>query len=107
MSLMCALGIATCISVNGQNFTKDSVDEILFQCGEAELNGYYSEFTYILVDGKYRLGQQAGYLALEILEDNDVDIRWRPKGPIPSQFQLAKYRKQQLVSACYPFLSKF
>ena len=104
MGLMCTLGLAACISVGGSSYTEKKLNDIIYECRTANSYQFYNEITFILVDGKYRSGRQQGYLALEVLEELGVDFRWKPSGKVPSQGFLAKYRKDQLRSACYPFL---
>ena len=105
MGIMCALGLSACLSIGGNSFQKDDAFDIIYECNMARSYGYYDEVTFILVGGKYRIGMQDGYWMLEFLEEKGVDFRWKPEGKTPPQPQLARYRKQQLKSACYPFLT--
>ena len=105
MGIMCALGLASCISIGGASYSESDAFDIIYECDMARSAGYFSEVSFILVDGKYRFGMQDGYAMLEFLEEKGVDFRWKPKGNIPSQSYLAKYRKQELKFACDPFLS--
>ena len=103
LGLMCSLGLVACITVGGNSYSESDFYDISYECGMASSEGYFSEVTFILVGGKYRAGRQQGYLALEMLEELGVEFRWKPKGKTPSQAALAKYRKNQLKAACYPF----
>ncbi len=77
----------------------------MYECFMAESYSYYDRNTFILVGGEYRIGQQDGYRTLEFLEEHGVPFRWKPDGEIISQPLLAKYRKNQLVGACLPFIN--
>ena len=105
MGIMCALGLASCLSIGGASYSESDAFDIMYECHMARADGYFRDVTFILVDGKYRGGMQVGYSMLEFLEEKGVDFRWKPKGKTPSQAYLARYRKQQLKSACRPFLS--
>ncbi len=104
MGLMCSLGLVTCITVGGNSYPVRDVHDIHTICYQASDYGYYNDVTFILVGGKYRSGLQSGYMALDGLEELGVEFRWKPKGKTPPQSYLAKYRKDQLKTACYPFL---
>ena len=80
MGLMCTLGLAACITVNGNSYPEKKFNEIIFECETARSYKFYNEFSFILVGGKYSAGSQQGYIALEVLEELGVDFRWRPKG---------------------------
>ncbi|MDG1117621.1 MAG: hypothetical protein P8N72_10890 [Flavimaricola sp.] len=105
MSLMCTLGLATCITVGGTAYTTNDLHDITYECFMAQGAGFFEEVTFILLDGEYRIGLQDGYLALEFLEERGVTFRWKPDGDIRSPTHLAKYRKAQLIGACLPFIS--
>lgn len=101
---MCALGLTACITLNGISYPKKDFYDIKYECGMAQSEGFFEEVSYILVGGRYRLGMQQGYLALEMLENKGVDFSWKPKGKIPNQYSLAIFRKKQLIDACTPFI---
>ncbi len=105
MSLMCTIGLVTCVTLNGTSYTKDDFYDITHECFMAQGDGYYEEVTFILVGGDYRIGLQDGYQTLDFLEERGVEFRWKPDGEIKSQAHLAKYRKDQLVRACSPFIN--
>lgn len=105
MGIACVLGLTACISVGGSSYPTDDLFDIIYECDIARSYGYYSDASYILVDGKFRVGMQNGYVALEILEDLGVNFRWKPKGKTPPQIHLARYRKNQMKLACAPFLA--
>jgi hypothetical protein len=105
MSLMCTLGLATCITVNGTAYTTDDLYDIKYECAMAQSAGFFEEVTFILVDGEYRIGLQEGYQTLDFLEERGVTFRWAPDGDIRSPAHLANYRKDQLIRACLPFMS--
>lgn len=105
MSLMCTIGLATCITVNGVSYTTSDLNEIVYQCSMAQSAGYYETVSFILLDGEFRMGLQDGYLTLEFLEERGVNFMWKPDGGAKSQAHLANYRKSELVQACAPFIS--
>ena len=109
MGLLCALGLATCVTIGGTTYPKEDAYDIAYECAMARSAGYYNDVTFILVNGKYRSGLQQGYLALDILEEHGVEFLWKPKGSRPgqrpNQGYLAMFRKEQLKLACYPFLA--
>ena len=105
MGLACVLGLAACVTIGQGTYSKNDAFDIMYECDLARSYGFYEDYSFILVDGKYRLGRQQGYAILEFLEDKGVDFRWKPKGKVPSQPLLARYRKQQLKLACAPFLA--
>ena len=105
MGLMCALGLVSCITIADTSYSESDAYDIIYECGMARSSRYFSELSFILVNGRYRSGMQHGYLMLDFLEEKGVPFKWKPKGKIPSQLFLAKYRKQQLINACGPFLS--
>jgi len=105
MSLMCILGLATCVTVSGTAYPENDLYDIIYECNMAQSSGFYEEVSFILVGGEYRIGLQDGYQALDYLEERGVNFRWKPDGDVKSPAHLAKYRKQQLILACAPFIS--
>ena len=61
MGIMCALGLASCISIGGASYSESDAFDIIYECDMARSAGYFSEVSFILVDGKYRFGMQDGY----------------------------------------------
>lgn len=105
MGLLCALGLAACVSVNGDTITENDFLEARYECLMAASAGYYHEVTYILVDGQYRVGLQDGYRTLDRLEDLGVSVRWRPDSSRTPQAQLARFRKAELMRLCRSFIN--
>lgn len=105
MGLMCALGLATCVTINGTSYSESAFVEIRYECLMAASARYYHEVTYILVDGQYRVGLQDGYRTLDRLEDLGVSVRWRPDSSRTPQAQLARFRKAELMRLCRSFIN--
>lgn len=105
MSLLCSLGLVTCITVGGTDYTTDQFENIMYECLMAESDGYYQESSYILVNGNYRIGLQDGYRTLDSMEEYGVTVRWSPTGGASSQVHLARHRRAELVRICRPFIN--
>ena len=86
MALGCVLGLTACLTIGEGTYPRDDAFDIMYECDMARSYGFYEDSSFILINGKYRMGLQQGYALLEFLEEHGVDFRWKPKGKIPSQY---------------------
>ena len=107
MSLKCLLGLVSCLNYMGDKIPDEAVYSIIYQCDRVTVQPTLS----FVIDGKYRAGQQQGYIILEQLEKSGLKFSWKPDKKVSNydrasqNYNLATYRKREVERACSKFLS--